>query len=159
MTQGQKLTTLRKQKNLTQLEVAELVHVSRQSISKWEKGISVPSSENLIILSKIYNVSLDWLCSTDEDPVTDSDALHTDSTVSDFIPDPTPASDSEHRNTVHRKTVYKWLLIVLLLFFLSCLIFLLYPHRHAAKSSPLSFSDLSEDQEDIPEEGSFEIGW
>ena len=56
---GKKLETLRKQKGLTQLELAEKVHVSRQAISRWEVGAAVPSTDNLKILSDIYGVSVD----------------------------------------------------------------------------------------------------
>ena len=56
---GKKLETLRKQKGLTQLELAEKIHVSRQAISRWEVGAAVPSTDNLKILSDIYGVSVD----------------------------------------------------------------------------------------------------
>lgn len=46
---------------MSQQELAEHLGVSRQSISKWETGTTVPSSEKLIRLSKLYSVSLDVL--------------------------------------------------------------------------------------------------
>lgn len=57
----EKLIRLRKQKGLSQLELAEVLDVSRQAISKWEVGAAVPSTENLRGLSNLYGVSLDYL--------------------------------------------------------------------------------------------------
>lgn len=64
----EKLTGLRKEKGLTQLELAEAVHVSRQAVSRWEVGTSVPTTENLAYLSQIYGVSVDYLLNDREEP-------------------------------------------------------------------------------------------
>lgn len=61
MNLGERLAEFRKWKNLSQLELAELLNTSRQTISKWETGASLPSIESLISLSKLYKVSLDEL--------------------------------------------------------------------------------------------------
>ena len=49
----------RKLKNLTQNELAEILYVSPQAVSKWECGISVPDIENLCKISKILNIPVD----------------------------------------------------------------------------------------------------
>lgn len=54
-----KLVKLRKQLGLSQEELAEKIGVSRQAVSKWERAESSPDTDNLIALSKIYNVSID----------------------------------------------------------------------------------------------------
>lgn len=56
-----KLVALRKQAGLTQLELAETLGVSRQAISSWEVGNTVPSTENLKALGALYHVPLDYL--------------------------------------------------------------------------------------------------
>lgn len=61
MSLQEKLVSLRKEKGLSQLEVAESVNVSRQAISKWEVGTAVPSIDNLKSLSALYGVSVDTL--------------------------------------------------------------------------------------------------
>lgn len=53
------LATLRKKHNLTQMELAEKLNVSRQAISRWEVGAAVPSTDNLKTLSHLYGVSVD----------------------------------------------------------------------------------------------------
>lgn len=58
---GQNLLRLRKEKKLTQLELAEKFNYSDKSISKWEKGESLPNIEVLYDLAKFYEVSLDDL--------------------------------------------------------------------------------------------------
>lgn len=56
-----KLTTLRKQSGLTQLDLAEKLNVSRQAISRWEVGTALPNTDNLKFLSELYGVSVDYL--------------------------------------------------------------------------------------------------
>lgn len=61
MTIGDKLSKLRKQNNYTQEQLADLLGVSRQAISKWESDVSYPETEKLIQLSNLYRCSLDYL--------------------------------------------------------------------------------------------------
>ncbi|MCI9079452.1 MAG: helix-turn-helix transcriptional regulator [Lachnospiraceae bacterium] len=58
---GENLKTIRKQKNITQEELAGLLDVSRQAVSKWESGNGYPETEKLLMLSKELDVSLDYL--------------------------------------------------------------------------------------------------
>jgi len=58
---NEKLRELRDKKGTSQEKVAELVGVSRQAVTKWEKGQTVPSSDNLIALASIYGTSIDEL--------------------------------------------------------------------------------------------------
>lgn len=63
MTLCEKLTQARKAAGLTQADIAARLSVSRQAVSRWESGQSKPSTERLLELARIYDVSLDWLCS------------------------------------------------------------------------------------------------
>lgn len=58
---GEKLQSLRKEKGLSQEGLAELLAVSRQSVSKWESGGAYPEMEKLIILSDLFGLTLDNL--------------------------------------------------------------------------------------------------
>ena len=58
---GGRLQQLRNNKLLTQEELAEILHVSRQSVSKWELNKTLPDIEKLIQLSEMYQVSLDYI--------------------------------------------------------------------------------------------------
>ena len=61
-----KLQKLRKENGYSQEELADKLGISRQAVSKWERAESSPDTDNLIILAKLYNVSLDDLLRTDE---------------------------------------------------------------------------------------------
>lgn len=58
---SEKIQYLRKEKGVTQEQLAEACKVTRQAISKWEADISLPETENLILLSKIFGVTIDVL--------------------------------------------------------------------------------------------------
>ena len=63
---NEKLQELRKQRGLTQEELAEVLYVSRTAISKWESGRGYPNIDSLKEISKYFSVSLDELLSGDE---------------------------------------------------------------------------------------------
>lgn len=62
-----KLQSLRKASNLNQEELAEYLGVSRQAVSKWESGVSYPEMDKLILMTKIFNCTLDDLVNDDVD--------------------------------------------------------------------------------------------
>ena len=63
---NEKLQNLRKQRGLTQEELAESLYVSRTAISKWESGRGYPNIESLKAIAKFFSVTVDELLSTDE---------------------------------------------------------------------------------------------
>ncbi|MBQ7776114.1 MAG: pyridoxamine 5'-phosphate oxidase family protein [Lachnospiraceae bacterium] len=65
MTTGEKLAVLRKKKELTQEQLAEILNVSRQSVSRWEMDAAFPETEKLIKLSKLMECSIDYLLNDD----------------------------------------------------------------------------------------------
>lgn len=82
-----RLVKMRKAHGYSQEELAEKLGLSRQAVSKWERAESSPDTDNLIMLSRLYGVSLDELLSTEDE-----------------IPEPEPevsASPSEGRDSVH----------------------------------------------------------
>ena len=64
MTFAENLKLIRKERNLSQEELAEILEVSRQAVSKWEQGGGYPEVEKLLLLSSKLNISLDNLMST-----------------------------------------------------------------------------------------------
>ena len=62
----EKLQELRKNRGLTQEELAEILYVSRTAVSKWESGRGMPSIESLKAISKFFAVTLDALLSSEE---------------------------------------------------------------------------------------------
>lgn len=65
MTLSEKIMNLRKKNGWSQEELAERLDISRQSVSKWESGESVPTLEKLIRISEIFEVSTDYLLKDD----------------------------------------------------------------------------------------------
>ena len=63
---GENLRTKRRKKNISQEELAGKLNVSRQAISRWEQDNGYPEMEKMISLSKILNVTLDYLVSDNE---------------------------------------------------------------------------------------------
>ena len=71
MTIAEKIQELRIGKGLTQERLAEMLEVSRQSVSKWELGQAVPDVDKIIRMSELFNVSTDTILlrNTDEEAV------------------------------------------------------------------------------------------
>ena len=61
MTMGEKMQKLRKQKNWSQETLAEKLGVSRQAVSLWERGESMPEIDKLIPLARLFGVTADYL--------------------------------------------------------------------------------------------------
>lgn len=61
-----RLVQMRKKNHLSQEELAEKLGISRQAVSKWERAESSPDTDNLILLARLYHVSLDELLKTGE---------------------------------------------------------------------------------------------
>lgn len=75
MTTGEKLALLREKKGITQEKLAEILNVSRQSVSRWETDISFPETDKLIKLSRLFECNIDFLLNEDiqEDEENSSD--------------------------------------------------------------------------------------
>ncbi len=62
-----RLVNLRKENGLSQEQLAEKIGVSRQAVSKWERSEASPDTDNIILLARLYNISLDELLRTEDD--------------------------------------------------------------------------------------------
>lgn len=73
-----RLVNLRKENNLSQEALAEKLGISRQAVSKWERAEASPDTDNLILLARLYGISLDELLKTeDEIPTPESEEAAT----------------------------------------------------------------------------------
>jgi len=86
---GKKIQQLRKDKGLSQEELASALTISRQAISKWELGESMPDTENVVQLSKLFGVTTDYL-------LIDDNECKTIKTVDDQVAD--PGTDENNEN-------------------------------------------------------------
>ena len=64
----QRLKDLREDNDLTQNDIAKLLGTTRQQIGKWENGVQMMGIDKYIVLSRYYNVSLDYLAGLIDTP-------------------------------------------------------------------------------------------
>ncbi len=63
---GEKISTMRKDKNMTQAQLAELMNVTDKAVSKWERNLSCPDINSLPRLAEIFDITVDELISNRE---------------------------------------------------------------------------------------------
>ena len=63
MSVGQRIAELRKQQNISQLQLAKSLSISRQAVSKWENDQAMPDTENMIRLADILDTDIEYLSS------------------------------------------------------------------------------------------------
>ncbi len=66
---AERLKELRKQANLTQVELAKRLGIGQSSYADWERGKKKPTQENLVKISQVLNVSIDYLVGTSDEGV------------------------------------------------------------------------------------------
>lgn len=73
---GQRIAYQRKQKGMSQEDLANLVNVSRQAVSKWESDVSLPDIDRLIKICKLFDVSVGWLLGVEQESMYDLTDSH-----------------------------------------------------------------------------------
>ena len=141
MTLEEKLVALRKGKNLSQLELSEILHISRQAISRWEVGIAVPTTDNLRVLSELYGVSIDYLLS---DAAEMSDTIHTDDNSSE--------KTANKRKKYVRIGLLSFILVIAVLLFVGIAI----AYRNM-NNEEIPFSEMDTEQEPVTFSGDFSL--
>lgn len=91
---SEKIAALRKQNGFSQETFAEMLDVSRQAVSKWESGSSIPEIDKIIRMSEIFNVTTDYLLKDNLSHPTSAEPL--DDTT--HHQDPAPASKTEENS-------------------------------------------------------------
>ena len=102
---GNKLSRLRKENNYTQEQLAEILGVSRQSISKWESDISYPETDKLIHLSNLFGYSLDYLLKENDESNDYGKKTDFDNSDSNYANSGSNYSDA-YSNAYYAKTDY-----------------------------------------------------
>ena len=149
---SQKLKELRKKQGLTQLELSEMLFVSRQAISGWEAGTSRPSTENLQrqSLSRLFNIPLETLL--------DDSAEAEPAAAQEKLPAEEQAKEEDKGQGKARRYKAIVLVIVLLAILLTTAVL---AHRRTAqeKMGAMTFSEMECDDfdfagaESVPMEG------
>lgn len=122
---SERLTELRKEKNLSQAELADALNISRQSVSLWENGSTVPALDKLQFLAEFYGVTLDELfCSVEKKQNLQEQ-------------NPTPQTAEEKRK---RKWIYLCAAAVVVMLLIAVLIAAI-DHKEDVKE-PVSIDDI-----------------
>lgn len=66
MNLGEKISYLRKKESLSQETLGQMLYVTRQAISRWEHGESEPNKDNLMKMSELFIVPIEWLLNNDK---------------------------------------------------------------------------------------------
>lgn len=137
----EKLISLRKEKGLSQMKLAEMMNVSRQAISRWEVGAAVPSTDNLKFLGTLYGVSLEYL-------------LHNDAPKPNQNETPMQKRIIEKQES-RRKTVFVVLMAVLAVAVIVLSVMLLVEQP----KKPISMGNISGSEVNVTGKDDFDVNW
>lgn len=161
-----KLYEIRKEKGLSQEDVAEKLDISRQSISRWETGRAKPSTENLISLCKIYGVSPNtFLDGETEDSDSETEAPRETGNFGEVSSAPDQvslATDDDARRVspltvIIKKRVLAGLAVACAVFFIAAVVLTVCLVR-AGKEETLDIEDMEEmDDEEVDSFGKIEF--
>ena len=104
---GDNLRQIRKDKKMSQEELAEKVNVTRQSVSKWESEQATPDLEKIILMSEYFEVTTDYLLKGIE-PIEDTKSEH--KTIGDVLDQKILTKENGKKT----KTILKYILYVFL---------------------------------------------
>lgn len=150
MTLREKLIVLRDKAGITQMALAHQLGVSRQAVTRWESGDTTPSMDKLKALTKIYGVSLDWLCSesdmADEKPVEVVELLEDNATA-------------RAKNKKKRKFRCVAIVVVVCVITLTCIWIATRSENNEMPSK--QFVDMGDESVDMPDQAvnGFDFEW
>lgn len=72
---SERLKSIRKQAQLTQVDIAEKLGISQPAYASWERGVKKPTQENLVKIAQIFNVSIDYLVGNSEEKSNELDNI------------------------------------------------------------------------------------
>ena len=104
---SEKILKLRKEKGLSQEAFAEILGVSRQSVSKWESNGALPDIDKIIAMSKLFGVSTDYLLKDEETETPDTEAapMSEEATAVYYEVQPQPESPKTDKKKTTKKIV------------------------------------------------------
>lgn len=118
---GEKIYDLRKRKGLSQEELGEAVGVSRQTISKWEMGKTIPDTENIVVLSRFFGVDVSYFVPK---PQCEQETAAT--VAETAVPDNDETAIKKDKKTKHANKKVKILLICLFVVISIAVCFIVY---------------------------------
>ncbi len=115
MSVSKQLIHLRSMKGISQEELASLMNVTRQAVSKWETEQSLPDSEKIIRLSEIFGVTTDYLLKGKETDPMDIYSQHNSKAGADMSAEVTEILDNVHQmSTIKRYVIGISILLIVI---------------------------------------------
>lgn len=151
MTLREKLIVLRDKAGISQMTLAHQLGVSRQAVTRWESGDTTPSMDKLKALAKIYDVSLDWLC---------SDATDGKSLEEVVVPVEDNGTSNATTSAENKKKIrYAVIALVAGVIILTCTWFATRPKNNEMDGT--QFEDMENEIVDIPDQvvNGFDFEW
>ena len=148
MTCSEKLSALRRERGVSQAQLAEVMGVSRQAVSRWEVGAVTPSMEKLRRLGEFYNIPVDLLMNDQQD-LTEREEATTEGQP------PEPAEKKRPRRVTRREVGAFFLGAILALAVLGIAV-CWYQYSQIKPLSTLSQEYVGENRS---EHGKFSLGW
>ena len=115
MTVGQRIAKCRKNKNISQEQLAEMLEVSRQTVSKWETDAATPDTGNMMWLARILEVSVEYLACGGEAPPRKSPSANVKKSepIKDGADEMDEEDDEEERERRDNRKFWGFVLLVL----------------------------------------------
>ena len=73
-----RIRMIRESHDMTQSQLAKELHITRSAVNGWEMGLSVPSTQGIVEMAKLFNISADYLLGMEHGAVLDIDGLNND---------------------------------------------------------------------------------
>lgn len=125
MSVSKQLIHLRNVKGISQEELAFLMNVTRQAVSKWETDQTLPDSEKIIRLSEIFGVTTDYLLKGKESDPLDIYSQHDSKAGADMSAEVTEILDNVHGMSMQKRYLIGIGILVLLLAIIAGIVILL----------------------------------
>lgn len=110
MSLGEKLLKLRKKKGLSQEEVADILHVTRQTVSKWETDQSMPDFDKVVPICNLYEISTEEL-------------FHNEVSTSREVEEVSMENTATYQNYNHKKALFTTVAVMLYILSVVVIIF------------------------------------
>lgn len=125
MSVSKQLIHLRNVKGISQEELASLMNVTRQAVSKWETDQTLPDSEKIIRLSEIFGVTTDYLLKGKESDPIDIYSQHDSKAGADMSAETTEILDNVHQMSMTKRYLIGVSVLILVIAIIIGIIFLL----------------------------------
>lgn len=151
-----KLYNLRKKNGYTQSEIAEMLEVSRQSVSNWELGTIQPSTSRLKKLSKLYSVSLETLLDEEaEVQLHSKDIKDQESKKLEAVDLPMCSEEKDQKFYFKKRAIVIVTIVIILVIAIGISGFSIAATNAAREKAQLE--ELSNEEITVPSENSFDL--